>query len=70
LKFAAETTPLRLILSFLSLVGEDELTGLSRDEVADRVLSLEHVWLDEERINHIDNLEMLGVGVTHLYLHR
>lgn len=54
----------------MSTVKGDELSGLSADEVADRVLSLASIHLDEERINDIDNLEMLGVGVTHLYLQR
>lgn len=51
-------------------VKQEDLSSLSADEVADKVLSLTHVHLEEEGIDEIDNLEMLGVGVTNLYLHR
>uniref|UniRef100_A0A7S0TEQ0 Dynein assembly factor 1, axonemal homolog n=1 Tax=Hemiselmis andersenii TaxID=464988 RepID=A0A7S0TEQ0_HEMAN len=50
--------------------GEEALAGLTGDEIADRVLVLQHVRLDDERVEEIDNLEMLGVGVSHLYLQR
>ena len=51
-------------------VGKENLSKMPRDEIADYVLSLTRIALDDERIDEIDNLETLNMGVTHLYLQR
>ncbi len=46
------------------------LSKMSFEEVADAVLELKYIRLDDERISEIDNMEALGPNVTHLYLQR
>ena len=50
-------------------LGQDVVSGMSADDIADAVMKLDKVLLDDECIEEIDNLEALG-AVTQLHLQR
>ena len=50
-------------------LGEEVVARMKADEIAEAVMKLSKVHLEDECIEEIDNLEALGT-VTHLYLQR
>jgi hypothetical protein len=62
----------KLSVNLIATRGIDPkaMSKMSATEIADAVLDLKHVRLDDERIAEIDNMEALGPNVTHLYLQR
>jgi len=53
----------------IKALGESVVASMKADQIADAVMKLDEVHLDEECIEEIDNLEALG-AVTHLQLQR
>lgn len=62
--------PLSVKLIATRGIGPEAMSTMSATEIADTVLDLKHIRLDDERIAEIDNMEALGPNVTHLYLQR
>jgi len=53
----------------IKALGEAVVASMKADQIADAVMKLDKVRLDDECIEEIDNLEALG-AVTHLQLQR